>query len=159
MELDASTAAAYVGRAFGQMLAAADRLGDDLVNVRPPGPTTNSVASLIVHCCGVTDWWLGQVGVGQPTERDRVAEFDHEASVAGVHQRVEAALSRAGDHLAHLEVGDGLESHPHRDGLPGEDGSDAAVVLHVIEELYQHLGHIDLTVDALTLRPSIDDSP
>ena len=37
---------------------------------------------------------------------------------------------------------------PSRFLLDG-DTSDASVVLHVLEELYQHLGHIELTADAL----------
>jgi hypothetical protein len=152
MELDAPTAAAYVGHAFGQMLAAADRLGDELVNVRPYGPTTNSVAALVVHCCGLTEWWLGHVALGEPSDRDRTAEFRHEATVAELHEHVDATLARAGDLLARLDVGDGLPGHPARESLPGDSETDAAVVLHVLEEIYQHLGHVQLTVDALVLR-------
>jgi hypothetical protein len=151
MELDAPTAAAYVGHAFGQMLAAADRLGDDGVNVRPHGPTTNSVAALVAHCCGVTEWWLGHVALGEPSDRDRDAEFHREATVAELHELVSATLTRVGDHLARIEAGDGLPGHPLRAELPGDGESDTSVILHVLEELYQHLGHIQLTVDALTL--------
>lgn len=152
MELDAPTAAAYVGHAFGQMLAAADRLGDDLVNAMPHGPTTNSVAGLVVHCCGLTEWWLGHVALGEPSDRDRDAEFREVATVAELHDYVDDILARAGDHLARLEVGDSMPGHPARAQLPGGADSDASVVLHVMEELYQHLGHIQLTVDALAQR-------
>jgi hypothetical protein len=30
--------------------------------------------------------------------------------------------------------------------------SDGAIVFHVLEELYQHLGHMELAADALTIR-------
>ena len=149
MELDAPTAASYVGHAFGQLLAAADRLGDDLVNRPPFGPGTNSVAALIVHCCGLTEWWLGHVALGEPSDRDRQAELTAQATVAQLHDEVDAVLARAGDLLARLEAGDGGPGHPARAELPGGTGTDAAVVLHVLEELYQHLGHAQLTVDAL----------
>lgn len=33
---------------------------------------------------------------------------------------------------------------PHTNAVP-----DASVVIHVLEELYQHLGHMELTADAL----------
>ncbi len=36
--------------------------------------------------------------------------------------------------------------------LPESDTSDASVVIHVIEELYQHLGHMELAADALATR-------
>lgn len=33
--------------------------------------------------------------------------------------------------------------------MPGTDRSDGALVLHVLEELFQHLGHMEVTADAL----------
>ena len=62
VELTPETATGYVRLAFDQMLAVAERLGDERVNERPLGPTTNAVAALIVHCCGVSEFWLGHVG-------------------------------------------------------------------------------------------------
>ena len=39
-----------------------------------------------------------------------------------------------------------------RQFLEGGDESDGAIVLHVLEELYQHLGHMELAADALAVR-------
>ena len=39
--------------------------------------------------------------------------------------------------------------HELRVFLPGDDHSDAALVLHVFEELFQHLGHMQVTADAV----------
>jgi hypothetical protein len=39
-----------------------------------------------------------------------------------------------------------------RETLEDSDVSDAALVIHLFEELYQHLGHVQLTVDALEAR-------
>jgi hypothetical protein len=152
------TLSAYLGHAFRQMLAVADRLGDDLVNRRPHGPDTNEVAALVVHCCGVTEFWLGHVARGRPTTRDRDAEFRTESTVAGLHDRVAAVLATAADDLDCLErrvrtAGDpSAPGHGFRSTVPG-DGSDVAVVIHVIEELYQHLGQMELTADTLTAAP------
>lgn len=44
-----------------------------------------------------------------------------------------------------------------REFLPGTDRSDLAVVLYVLKELFQHLGHIELAADAL--RQSLDPTP
>ena len=39
--------------------------------------------------------------------------------------------------------------HPFRDFMPGADRTDGALVLHVLEELFQHLGHMEVTADAV----------
>lgn len=33
--------------------------------------------------------------------------------------------------------------------MPGHDRTDGALVLHVLEELFQHLGHMEVTAEAL----------
>lgn len=149
MELSPATTSRYVHLAVEQMLAVADRLGDARANERPVSAHTNSVAGLIRHCCGVTEFWLGHVGVGRPTARDRDAEFTTPASVAELHEMAAAALRQVD---ADLEAIDAGASSPHADGrafLVDDDRSDASLVLHVIEELFQHLGHCEIAADAL----------
>jgi hypothetical protein len=41
---------------------------------------------------------------------------------------------------------------PGRQFLEGGDESDGAIVLYVLEELYQHLGHMEIAADALMVR-------
>jgi hypothetical protein len=49
-----------------------------------------------------------------------------------------------------LDAGEASPAHaPLRQTLEDADASDAALVLHVLEELYQHLGHMQVTADAL----------
>jgi|SRR4051794_671445 hypothetical protein len=150
MDLDAPTAHTYLGGAFDQMLAVAARLGDDRINVRPAGPDTNTVAALVVHCCGVTEFWLGHVVLGRPSDRDRDAEFRVTATVAELGARVAATLRQAEADLAAIDRGEARPGHPARAELLAGIGSDVAVVLHVLEEVYQHLGQMELTADALT---------
>lgn len=130
------------------MLKVADQLGEPLINQQPLGPSTNSVAALIIHCCEVTEFWLGHVALGHPSDRDRDSEFHRAASISELHALVDGALERAVRHLARLEAGAGKDEGGRQFLLDG-DLSDAAVVLHVLEELYQHLGHMELTADAL----------
>lgn len=150
MELQRATAEIYLRHGFGQMLEAADRLGDDLVNVRPHGPTTNSVAALVVHCCELTKFWLGHVGLGKPNKRDRDREFEATATVAELHTRVEEAIAQALVDIDQMCDGVTALDNEVRQFLPGGDTSDASVLLHVIEEIFQHVGHMELTVDALS---------
>jgi uncharacterized damage-inducible protein DinB len=148
MILAAATALTYLRHAFTQLLAVADRLGEPAINTRPLGPHTNAVAALIVHCCGVAEFWLGHVALGEPSQRDRDAEFSRTATLAELHALVAATLDRTAHLLARLENGEGTDEGG-RQFLPGADTSDASVVLHVIEELFEHLGHAELAADAL----------
>jgi uncharacterized damage-inducible protein DinB len=147
VQLSQETTAAYVQHALGQMLALVELLDEELLNVRPVGDGTNSVAALVVHCCAVTEFWLGHVALGRPSARDRAAEFNANATPTACRELVESALKQATLDLARLEQGKGVSS-PLRADVPG-DGSDAAVALHVVEELFQHLGQMELTKDVL----------
>ena len=152
MELERGTAELYMRHAYEQMLSVADRLGDDSVNDRPLGPDTNSVAALVVHCCAVTEFWIGHVALGRPTSRDRESEFSATATVGELHAMVDATLARAGADLAAIEEGRVQPDRTARQFLEIGDESDGAIVLHVLEELYQHLGHMELAADALAIR-------
>jgi Protein of unknown function (DUF664) len=143
-------AQAYLDRAFDQMVAVLDRVTDDEIPVRPFGPSTSSVSGLVMHCAGVCEWWLGHVGLGEPTDRDREAELRSEAGRDELLSRIAVVRASAPGHLARLAAGEG-RPHEARASLDG-DGSDDSVVLHVLEELYQHLGHLDVSADALVAR-------
>jgi uncharacterized damage-inducible protein DinB len=152
VELERGTAELYTRHAFTQMLDVADRLGDDRVNDRPLGSDTNSVAALVIHCCAVTEFWIGHVALGRPSDRDRESEFSSTATVAELHAMVEKTLVQVARDLAAIDEG---RTQPDRNGrqfLESGDESDGAIVLHVLEELYQHLGHMELAADALTIR-------
>lgn len=149
MELTVATAEVYLRHAFGQVLAVADRLGDERVNQRPLGPHTNAVAALVVHCCAVSEFWLGHVALGRPSDRRRRSEFSRQATVEELHRLVATTIERAVADLAELDAGGGRDDDDLRQFLPGGDASDTSVVLHVIEELFQHLGHMELAADAL----------
>jgi hypothetical protein len=148
MLLAADTARVFVDQAFDGHLRVVDRFGDDLVNVKPVGADTTSVAALDVHCCGVAEYWLGHVALGDPGGRDRDAEFAAVASVAALHERVASAHVAVAGCLDRLEGGGGIDPSG-RPPVWGGDTSDAAIVLHVVEELFQHLGHAELSADVL----------
>jgi uncharacterized damage-inducible protein DinB len=154
MELGQATAERYIRHAFTQMLAVAERLGDARVNERPLGPQTNAVAALVIHCCAVTEFWLGHVGVGRPSNRDRESEFSATATVAELHTLVDATLAQLAGDLDRIMDGTPPPDEGGRVFLLDGDESDGSLVLHVIEELFQHLGHMELAADAL-----IDRSP
>ncbi len=149
MELTPATASRYARHAFSEMLRVAKRLGDAKVNERPLGPNTNSVAVLVLHCCGVAEFWLGHVGLGRPSQREREAEFSKTATLAELQTAVDAAMRQIEADLHEIEVGAISEFAAGRQFLLDDDVSDGSLVVHVLEELYQHLGHAELAADAL----------
>jgi hypothetical protein len=149
VELTLDVAFPYLEHAFGQMLGVVDRLGDERMTVKPHGASTNTASALVAHSLGVLEFWLGHVALDRPTERDRDSEFVAELTVGQAHERIEAGLAQAAADLRAMSSPD----HEERNStwahdLPGGTG-DASIVLHVLEEAYQHLGHLELTADAL----------
>lgn len=149
MDLSADTISAYAHKAFDALLAVVDRLGDDLVNERPLTAHTNSVAGLIVHCCGVSEFWLGHVGVGRPDHREREQEFTTQRTVAELHDLVARTVAQVDADLGALDHGATSPYGEARAFLHGDTDSPASLAVHVLEELYQHLGHCEITADAL----------
>jgi uncharacterized damage-inducible protein DinB len=153
MDLAGESIDLYVRHAFAGMSRVLDRLDDDTVNQRPGDWGTNSVAGLVVHCCALAPSWFEMPGLGRDSDRDREAEFAAHATVDELRLRIDEAVERTGALLAEFLVGPTVPDHPFRDFMPGQDRTDGALVLHVLEELFQHLGHMEVTADALT--PSV----
>ena len=149
MELQSSTVGIYVRQALAGMDAALDRFDDESVNRPPHGNQTNSAAALIVHACATATYWCEHVGLGRPVERDRDREFEATATVAELRDLVAMTSNRLTTLAVALETGPTTLDHEWRDSLHGGDGSDGSLVLHVLEELFQHLGHLELTADAV----------
>jgi uncharacterized damage-inducible protein DinB len=151
VELSVDVANAYLRQAFEQMVGVAERVGDDLVNERPVGESTNSVAGLIAHCCGVAEYWLGHEGLGRESTRDRDAEFRTIATVDELREMVAARIAQVEADVADLDRL-GLAPGPtRRDELPG-GATPASIVVHVVEEVFQHTGHMDIAADVLLAR-------
>jgi hypothetical protein len=152
MELDPETAAAYVADALEKMAIVARRFDREQLNTRPFGDQTNSIAALVVHSTEVCEFWLGHVALGEPSTRDRDAEFRFEGDLVELEARISAASAAAAGYLRRLADGKGQPSElrAFADLGPG----DTSLVLHVLEELYQHLGHMEITADALDARSS-----
>lgn len=152
MELSAESTCVYLRHAFGGMERVLDRLDDETVNQKPEGWGTNSVAGLVVHCCELAPSWFEMPGLGRDSDRDREAEFAATATVAELQERITAAADRSCELAVEFTDGPTVPDHPFRDFMPGTDRTDGALVLHVLEELFQHLGHMEVTADAVERR-------
>ncbi len=143
----------HVDLALDGMCATLESLGDDLVNERPDLPGANSPYVIVRHCCGVMEYWGASELVGRPTDRDRDAEFTASGTVVelvGLVRRQRAQFERD------LAGFDGAAPSLRVDQRQRYTAAQAeavstqgGVLLHVLVELAQHRGHLDLTADLL----------
>jgi uncharacterized damage-inducible protein DinB len=140
----------FVDLALGQMTAIVEELGDELVNRRPPFRDTNSAYAILTHCLGVMEYWGGATVAERPVQRDRAAEFTASGDVAGLLRRSDQARRRLREDMVGLDAS-ALPVSVRRDPedpVPYTE-TKGAVLLHVLEELFQHLGQMEITRDAL----------
>lgn len=139
-----------VDRALDGMVEILNALGDDLANRRPDLEGANTPYGIVTHCVGLTRWWCGEVVGGKQVARDREAEFTAAGRVADLVARVPEARQAVAEAVA---AGDWLG--PNRGPLPPAfadnpiGASRGGTVLHVYEELLQHLGQLEITRDIL----------
>jgi len=140
----------YCDRALDAFAEIVEELGDDLVNARLDGiPGSNSAFALVTHVQGMTTRWVRTVNRGIVVPRDRPAEFTATGTVDDALRIVDAtrAVLREDARAASLRE---LPANPAHE----KDGSisyatQGDVLLHVYEELAQHLGQLEVTRDVL----------
>ena len=142
----------FVDRALAEMTDILRALGDDLANRRPALDGANSAFVILTHCLGVMEYWGGGTVANRAFERDRAAEFTSSGDVATLVQRTEDARQRLHADLASFDPGAAPASVARGpDPVPYTE-TKGAVLLHILEELYQHLGQMELTRDVLRAR-------
>ncbi len=131
----------YVDQAVDELTGIVTGLGDDLINQRPDLPGANSPYVILFHCLGVMEYWGGHVVAGRDVRRDRAAEFTaagHAADlVAAAHQ---AKIQFRADALTADPQAPPRRPAGRRSPDALEVRSQRHALLHVLEELYQHLG-------------------
>lgn len=109
-----------------------------------PAEGMNSLSVLVVHLTGAERYWIGDVVMGDPSDRNRAAEFQTSGlDRVRLNQRLEEVFDYAKTSLEDLDLAD-LE----RESVSPRDGkrfSAAWALLHALEHTAIHLGHIQLT--------------
>jgi hypothetical protein len=140
----------FVDQALDEMVRILRELGDDAACTRPDLPGANSPFAILTHCLGVMEYWGGALVAGRQIERDRDAEFHAEGAVAELIDRTAQARRQLEADISIAES----SAPPRCTPLP-EDAdlpfgkTQGAVLLHIYEELAQHLGQLQLTRDVL----------
>lgn len=152
--ISADALAGYVDRAVDQLSGIVTSLGDDLANQRPDLPGANSPYVILRHCLGVMEYWGGHVVAGRESHRDRDAEFTASGRVAELAAAAQQAkLQFRADALAADPQAPPQAPHPQMRPHDLELRTQGHALLHVMEELTQHLGQAELTRDILLHRP------
>lgn len=125
------------------LLAAMD---DEQANRTLPVTGSNSAVQLLLHCCGMMRRWSSTVNLGREVPRDRDGEFQARMPV---EQAVEVAREARREFTADLAATD-LHAAPAF--IPaGRDHywtvTCQGVLMHVLDEMCQHLGHAEITRD------------
>jgi len=110
-----------------------------------PGPDMNSMAVLIVHTAGSARYWVGDISLGDSSNRDRDSEFasrQHDsaalrARLAEIETYVEHALDR-------LTMADLTQERPINQ-FGRESTTVGWALLHALQHTAQHVGHVQIT--------------
>ena len=138
-----------IERHLRPMLDIVVALGDDLANTAPDLPGANTPFQLVFHSCGMLEWWTREAVLGEPVGRDRDAEFTAKGSIDDLRMRVEQVVWQLQEDLGRMVLDAPLRGeHADYTGTPIAASTQGAL-LHVLEELAQHHGQLELTRDML----------
>lgn len=139
----------FCRRTIAGTLAAVDRLGDDLVNERPDLPGANTPFQLVTHAFAAAEWWCAHIVAGRAIHRVRDDEFDASGTVAELHAAAGRLVELLEELAPDLATARGLAHPPSTQTPLGQEWTVGAALIHAYEELAQHLGHLEVTVDLL----------
>ncbi|MEZ4668365.1 MAG: DinB family protein [Anaerolineae bacterium] len=109
-----------------------------------PGQDMNSLCVLVVHTTGSARYWIGDVALGETSNRNRDAEFQ----VRGLSHVALKARFTALEEYAHAAVERlTIADLPAARSIPGRDKQTTVVwaLLHALEHTGIHLGHAQIT--------------
>lgn len=109
-----------------------------------PGTEMNSLCALVVHTTGSARFWIGDIGLGESSNRDRDAEFRAKGlTVAELKARFAAVEDYARGAFERLALSDFMTVRQ----LPGRDRQVTVgwALLHALEHTGIHVGHAQLT--------------
>ena len=141
----------FVDRALDGMSGIVEDLGYELANTRPALAGANSPYAILTHSLGVVEHWVGARLIGRPDRRDRPAEFRAVGPLGPLLERVSTARTQLADDLVSVRGDVPVARQPDaRFQPPSGPLTETGVLLHVLQELAQHHGQMELTRDLLT---------
>jgi len=109
-----------------------------------PGPDMSSISVLIVHLTGAERFLVGDLVMGDPSNRDREAEFAvtgwEKNDLLRRSQQTETYIAQAFEKLTLAEL-ETTRLHPRH----GHQVSVTWALTHALEHAAVHLGHLQVT--------------
>ncbi|WP_286131271.1 DinB family protein [Microbispora sp. NRRL B-24597] len=141
---------AIIGESLSSMTEILRGLEDELSNTRPDLPGANSPYAIVFHCVGVIEHWAGSVIAGLRIPRDRAAEFTATGRVDDLITRVDDVRARLPEWVD-VALREGIRDRTVIGSTRPEVATATPewVLTHVVRELAQHLGQLELTRDVL----------
>ncbi len=126
-----------------QMVDVLDALPDTAVNWQPPINDINSIAVLVTHAMGAERFWIGDVALGDSSNRVRSDEFintpktcaELKAQIQTTEQYIQESLPKIT--LADLATRKTPPNH-------NREFSMGWSLLHAMEHTAVHVGHIQI---------------
>ena len=116
---------------------------------RKPRVDTNSLGVLVVHTAGAERFWIGDVAMNDPSDRNRDREFQAaRLSLADLADRLDASLSYIRQALESLTLQDLEQPRTAPDNRKVTVGW---CLEQVLAHTANHVGHMQLTRQFLTM--------
>lgn len=126
-----------------QMIAVLDALPDTAVNWQPPINDINSIAVLVTHAMGAERFWVGDVALGDSSNRVRSDEFiNAPKSCAELKALIQTTEQYMQNTLPQLSLTD-LAARKKTPQLDREFTVGWSL-LHALEHTAVHVGHIPI---------------
>lgn len=124
----------------------------------PPLPGANSLAGILNHCCAMARHWTSTVDLGREVPRDREGEFTVRLTVAEATDLARTTSEALTTDVRRTELAAPPAVPQHAEGEFWATTCHG-VLLHVLEEICQHLGHAEMTRDLLAAGAVHGDRP
>lgn len=139
----------FCHRTIDGMTRAIAWLDDELANTQPSLPNANTPAQLVVHALSACEWWIRGIVCGDEVARDRDAEFEATATTNELQARCAATKSLLTELAPRVAAATEVHFNPVTRVPLGQPWTVGLALVHAYEELAQHLGHLEITVDLL----------
>lgn len=146
----------FCDEALDGYAACVRELGEPLVNASVASVEgSNSAFALVSHVVGVMGRWGRTVNRGIVVPRDRDAEFTATGTVDEALALLESGRTRLHEDVRATDPAAAPVNPPEGRDRPAYE-TQGEVLLHVYEELAQHLGQLEVTRDVLLATPQQD---
>lgn len=107
-----------------------------------PGADMNSLCVLVVHTTSSARYWIGDVALSEPSNRDRDAEFKAQGLT---HEQLEAHFANLEAYVSTALAQVSLDTLATIHELPTRQVSGMWALLHALAHTALHLGHAQIT--------------